>query len=107
MSEPRRAQTQHFEKPMKSEFIREGKLDREAAAQEIRHYLDLFLRETQLDVQYEITVSKEAVTPSGEPQIAIDFKGPDEAALIERQADLLLSIEHIALGCISSRNISI
>ena len=44
--------------PMKSEFIREGKLDREAATQEIRRYLDLFLRETQLDVQYEITLEK-------------------------------------------------
>jgi spoIIIJ-associated protein len=97
MSEPRRAQTHHSYKPMKSEFIRDGKLDREAAQQEIRRYLDQLLRATQLDVQYEITVSKEATTPSGEPQIAIDFRGPDEAALIERQADLLLSIEHIAL----------
>lgn len=97
MSEPRRAQAQHFEKPMKSEYIREGKLDREAAAQEIRRYLDLFLGETQLEVQYEITVSKEAAAPNGEPLISIDFRGPDEALLIERQAELLLSIEHIAL----------
>jgi hypothetical protein len=59
MSEPRRAQTHHSYKPMKSEFIRDGKLDREAAQQEIRRYLDQLLRATQLDVQYEITVSKE------------------------------------------------
>jgi spoIIIJ-associated protein len=83
--------------PMKSELIHEGKLDREAAQQEIRRYLDLLLRETQLDVRYEIALAKNAGSESGEPQIQIDFRGPDEALLIERQADLLLAIEHIAL----------
>jgi len=82
---------------MKSEFIREGKVERDAAAQEIRSYLDLLLRETQLDVSYEITVAKDGRGESAEPQIQIDFRGPDEALLIERQADLLLAIEHIAL----------
>lgn len=81
---------------MKSEFVHDGKLDREAAAQEIRRYLDLLLKETQLDVRYEITLAREAAS-STDPQIQIDFTGPDESILIEHQADLLLAIEHIAL----------
>ncbi len=81
--------------PMKSDYIRDGKLDREAAAQELRRYLDLLLRETHLDVRYDLKVANAA--ESAEPPIQIDFHGPDEPLLIERQADLLLAIEHIAL----------
>lgn len=81
--------------PMKSPFVHDGKLDRDAAAQEVRRYLDLLLKETQLDVRYEVSVGKDA--GSNDPQIQIDFSGPDESILIEHQADLLLAIEHIAL----------
>jgi predicted RNA-binding protein Jag len=90
-------QQQREKMPMKSPFIQEGKLDREAATQEIRRYLDLLLRETQLEVRYDITVGKNSGSDSAEPQILIDFSGPDEALFVERQADLLLAIEHLAL----------
>ena len=87
---------------MKSEWVRDGKLDRDGAAKELRRYLDLLVHETGLDVKYEITLSKNgtaagAGSGSGEPQIQIDFTGPDEAILIEHQAELLLAIEHLGL----------
>ena len=76
-----------------SQFVRDGKLDRDRAAGEIRRFLDLTLRETQLAAKYEMTLGTEA----GAPQILVDFTGEDDAMLIENQAELLLSLEHIAL----------
>ena len=76
-----------------SQFVRDGKLDRDRAAEEIRRYLDLTLRETQLAVKFEIKLASAADAP----QILVDFSGADDAVLIENQAELLLALEHIAL----------
>lgn len=80
-----------------SEFVREGKLDRERAAAELRRYVDQVLDATHLAVRCEVTLPALKAVESAEPQILVNFSGEDEALLVERQADLLLAIEHIAL----------
>jgi len=82
---------------MKANIPKDGKLDRERAAEELRQFLDLILKSTHLAVHYEITLPPLKSGVAGEPQILVDFRGEDEALLIERQAELLMALEHIAL----------
>src|ERR1700733_361696 len=82
---------------MSSKVFKDGKFDRDAAAAELRKFFDLVLSTTQLAAQYEITFApiKEGSTDAA--QIFVDLHGEDEALLLERQAELLLALEHIAL----------
>jgi spoIIIJ-associated protein len=73
----------------------EPRLDRERAAAELRRFLDLTLRETQLAAAYEIAVGS-AGAPAEEADIVVAFRGEDESVLLERNAELLLALEHIA-----------
>ncbi|HXZ11592.1 MAG TPA: R3H domain-containing nucleic acid-binding protein [Candidatus Sulfotelmatobacter sp.] len=73
----------------------EPRLDRERAAAELRRFLDLTLRETQLAVAYDLTL-RGADAPAEEADIVVGFRGEDESVLLERNAELLLALEHIA-----------
>jgi len=79
-----------------SEFIRDGKLERDAAAAEIRRFLDLLLASTRLALHYDVSLADGAAGNSAQPQIIVNFHGEDESLLLEDQAELLLAIEHIA-----------
>ena len=72
----------------------EVRLDREHAAVELKRFLDLALREIGLAFEYEIQMPS-APAP-GEPEIAVMFRGADEGLLLERSAELLLALEHVA-----------
>jgi spoIIIJ-associated protein len=75
----------------------EQPLDVERARTQLREFLDLALREMGLSVAYEISgPGTEAKAGEGEPEILITFRGDDEPLLLERNAELLLSFEHIA-----------
>jgi len=68
----------------------EPQLDRERAAAELARFVELVKREMQLDIEHEISTADE------EDGITVLFRGPDEALLLERNAELLLALEHIA-----------
>ena len=53
-----------FEPPMAQELIRDGKLDRQAAAEALRHFLESIVRISEL----ELKVSVRALSPSGKPR---------------------------------------
>ncbi len=77
----------------------DGRLDMDAAIAELRRFLDLFLHSSQINVQYEIHEGSKIAGESGPaapPNLEVTFHGPDEAVLLERHAELLLSLEHIA-----------
>jgi spoIIIJ-associated protein len=77
------------------EFPRaEVHLDRERAVAELKRFLDLSVRELHLAIVYDIT-SPAAAAP-GEAEVVVAFRGEDEAFLLERNADLLLALEHLA-----------
>jgi spoIIIJ-associated protein len=82
---------------MSANVFKDGKFDRDAAVAELRKFFDLIVSSTHLAVQYEITLPplKDGKTDAAE--IFVDFRGEDEALLLERQAELLLALEHIAL----------
>jgi spoIIIJ-associated protein len=68
-------------------------LDRERAAQELKRFVDLVVREMGLAVEYEI-VSTDA-GPESEA-LVIAFRGADEELLLASNAELLLALEHLA-----------
>jgi spoIIIJ-associated protein len=84
-SAPRRPATREFSQA-------EPKLDATRATEEIKRFADLAIREMGLALEYEIS------QPAGSEQteIVIAFRGEDEALLLERNAELLLALEHIA-----------
>jgi len=75
----------------------EAPLDRERAAAELKRFLDLAVREMNLAVKYAVIVAAGGSGGSdGEAEIAVTFSGEDESLLLERNAELLLALEHIA-----------
>jgi len=90
----RRPQPQRFSAP--SDAARnDAPLDGEKAAAELKRFLDVALRETNLALEYDLTVAP-ASGASEEPDVAVVFRGEDENLLLERNAELLLALEHIA-----------
>ena len=72
-------------------------LDREVAQAELKRFLDLVVREMNLAVEYAVKVREAGSDGANEEaDITITFSGEDEGLLLERNAELLLAIEHIA-----------
>jgi len=97
---------------MSSIFVRDGRLDREAAATELRRYLDTVLRAGRFDLRYQIQLQEPPAGPHsvepgpeavgagqerGTPEIVVQFDGPDRDLLLERGGELLQALEHIAV----------
>lgn len=74
----------------------EAQFDRERAVAELKDFLDLFLRETQLAIEYEISAAPAGEAGPKEAGVVIAFHGADQDLLLERNAELLLALEHIA-----------
>jgi spoIIIJ-associated protein len=83
---------------MPPDLTPEGKLDRDAAAAELRRYLDTVLPAARLDVRFRIVAQDQ---PAGEEldtaEIVIDFEGRDQELLLERGAELLKALEYIGV----------
>jgi len=82
---------------MSKELVREGKLDREAAAETLRDFLEKILRAGK----FELTVKVRAVPPSdqteeGEAEVFADLDGKDKEILIARGGEVLKALEHLA-----------
>src|ERR1700683_5726287 len=81
---------------MPQELIKDGHLDREAAAEALRAFLEATVR--QAGFQLKVTVR--AIAPSGEPggdaEVVADLDGRDKELLLERGAELLKALEHLA-----------
>jgi spoIIIJ-associated protein len=70
-------------------------LDRERAIPELQRFVDLFVREMNLAVEADIS-SPAAADGAGEADVVVTFRGADQDLLLERNAELLLALEHIA-----------
>ena len=74
----------------------EPRLDRERAVAELKRFLELAVREMNLALEWEVAEVKDGGGDSGEADIVATFRGADEELLLERNAELLLALEHIA-----------
>ncbi len=83
---------------MPASFVRDGKLDREAAAAEIRRCLDTILRAARFHFSYRVDIAPTLGDQDLETaEIVVNFDGPDKPLLLERNGDLLKALEHIAV----------
>jgi spoIIIJ-associated protein len=71
-------------------------LDRVRAAQELTAFLEVALREMKLLIEFEITSPGGRDGAPDEAEVVVAFGGADQALLLERNAELLLALEHIA-----------
>src|SRR6266478_5460374 len=82
---------------MAQELIRDGKLDRQATAEALQHFLESVVRAARL----ELKVSVRAMAPGGtgtegDAEVLADLDGRDKELLLERGAELLKAFEHLA-----------
>ena len=96
MSEERRKRTPSQGRAPRDRPTAEPSLDRERAVAELKRFVDLAVGEMRLAVAWDIS----APAPSGanfeDVDIVVTFRGADEPLLLERNAELLLALEHIA-----------
>ena len=66
-------------------------LDSERAVAELKRFLELAVREMGLVLEFEVSAP-----PGDETEVVVTFTGADQDLLLEKNAELLLSLEHIA-----------
>jgi spoIIIJ-associated protein len=81
---------------MKEHAQGEARLDRESAETELKRFLDLAVREMGLAIEYEIATPDSVASGAGEKDVVVAFHGADQDFLLERDAELLLALEHVA-----------
>jgi spoIIIJ-associated protein len=82
---------------MGQEFIRDGKLDRPAAAEALRTFLEEVVRSAKLELKVTVRVVEGASgNDSNEAEVIADLDGRDKEILLERGGEVLKAIEHLA-----------
>ena len=79
---------------MAKELIQNGQLDRQAAADALREFLVKIIRAAGF--QLNVTVSVAAPGATNEAEVIADVDGRDKEILLERGADVLKALEHLA-----------
>ena len=78
-----------------------GKLDRSATVAALRRCVDTLLRKGRFELSFEIQTAESPAAPDAasleNPEILVIFHGRDQDLLLERNAELLKALEHIAL----------
>jgi spoIIIJ-associated protein len=80
----------------KENQLAEARLDATHAAGELKQFLEILVRETHLEIEYEVKVGGNGEKTADEPGIVVAFRGADQDLLLQHNAELLLAIEHIA-----------
>jgi spoIIIJ-associated protein len=72
------------------------RLDRDLAVTELNRFLGLAVREMNVALEYQIAPSANLEESREDSDLAVTFTGADQELLLERNAELLLALEHIA-----------
>ena len=82
---------------MAQELILDGKLDRQAAAEALRHFLENMVRVSGLELKVNVrSVSAEGAASGSDAEVLADLDGKDKEILLERGAEVLKAFEHLA-----------
>jgi spoIIIJ-associated protein len=82
---------------MGQDLIRDGKLDRQAAAEALRRFLEEIVRVSGLDLKIAVrAVEPSAADVSGDAEVIADLAGRDQEILLERNGEVLKAFEHLA-----------
>lgn len=83
---------------MTQNLIEEGKLNRSAAAESLQKFLQETLRAAKLDLKISVSALEAGSPPdAGGAEVFADLSGRDRELLLERGAELLHAVEHLAL----------
>ena len=78
-------------------LIHDGKLDRTATAEALQKFLDDSVRAAGLELKVNVrAVSQETTGLEGHAEVIADLDGKDKEILLERNAEVLKAIEHLA-----------
>jgi spoIIIJ-associated protein len=78
---------------MAQELIQNGQLDRQAAAEALREFLEKTVRAAGFQLQVKVSMAKPG---SGDAEVLADVDGRDKEILLERGAEVLKALEHLA-----------
>ena len=82
---------------MALELIRDGKLDRQATAEALQHFLENMVRVSGLELKVTVrVVATEKESSGGGAEVLADLDGKDKEILLERGAEVLKAFEHLA-----------
>jgi spoIIIJ-associated protein len=82
---------------MAQELIVDGKLDRQAAVEALRQFLENMVRVSGLELKVSVRpVSAAGAGSGGDPEVLADLDGKDKEILLERGAEVLKAFEHLA-----------
>jgi spoIIIJ-associated protein len=82
---------------MGPDLIRDGKLDRQAAGETLRKFLEEIVRVSGLDLKVKVqVVDTPATDVSGGAEVIADLDGRDKEILLERNGEVLKAFEHLA-----------
>jgi spoIIIJ-associated protein len=82
---------------MAQDLIRDGHLDRKAAAETLRKFLEEMVRASGLDLNVKVqAIETPSADASGGAEVIADLDGRDKEILLERNAEVLKALEHLA-----------
>src|ERR1700676_995524 len=82
---------------MGQDLIREGKLDRQAAAGALKQFLEEIVRISGLELKINVrAIDPSAPDASGDAEVIADLDGRDKEILLERNGEVLKAFEHLA-----------
>lgn len=80
---------------MTLDLVHDGKLDREATAAALRQFLEKIIATSGLEIRVSVSVVA-APTVDGSTEVLADLDGKDREILLERGAEVLKALEHLA-----------
>ena len=81
---------------MSREFVHDGKLDREAAAEALREFLEKVLKAGGFELNAKVrTVAATGQAPEGDAEIFADLDGRDREILLARSGEVLKALDHL------------
>jgi len=86
---------------MTKEFVLDGKLDREAAADALRTFLQRVLRAGHFVLSVKVHAAPPGSTEEGEAEVFADLDGRDKEILLARGGEVLKSLEHLAFRALN------
>ncbi len=79
-------------------LIRDGKLDRQAAADALRQFLENIVRVSGLELKVSVRpIAAEGEGSGGDAEVLADIDGKDKEILLEHGGEVLKAFEHLAL----------
>ena len=82
---------------MTKDLIRDGKLDREAAAVALRSFLENIIRAAGFELRVHVRVAEPTSgAQEGEAEVFADLDGKDKEILMARGGEVLKALEHLA-----------